>query len=174
MDCSIYLQFYWDMCSEESVLSPSTEMIYLQWMWRELPFQQSSTPPHKYGPAKTWGTYLHTYRRNRKRNERNIGCISVLVLKNCVAFGNSSQFFFPSPSLYLLTFLNECNSLFSNSDFKKFTQQLFYYPTVVMVTTAHQVPSQTPCQKDGGNWTGFLRRSYNKTNAKDDQFNRFF
>ena len=42
-----------------------------------------------------------------------------------------------------------------------------------MVTIAHHVPTQTPCQKDGGNWTGFLRRSYNKTNAKDDQFNSF-
>ena len=34
------------------------------------------------------------------------------------------------------------------------------YPTVVMVTMAHQAPSRTPWKKDVGNWSEFILRSF--------------
>ena len=118
IDWSVYLQFliYWDMCSEALFLSPSTHLTSLQSIQRELPCQQSSTPPHKYGPAKTWVTYLHICCRNKERKDRNNdnGCITVLVLKNCVASGDYNPFFFLLPALYQVTRFNECISFFSH------------------------------------------------------------
>ena len=37
----------------------------------------------------------------------------------------------------------------------------YSYPTVVMLTKDHQIPSITPVVKEGGKWSEFLDLSYN-------------